>query len=250
MHQRRDKNETVQETPALLLALLLTLAWCLRWRREAAPGALRRVRHPHSVKITYFEQGWTGPEADLDVVAPELAKRTNLTLLYEPMSTPTGDDYTQKLNLMVAANEVPEVFFGGNDAYTRVIYEKLGEAGPLGHRHHRQGLPQPELVYPELQLFQNEKGQNYFLPTQTGRGYENLHEPPHGLFLRQDLLDQLGMETPKTPDEFYTYHGAREELKVIDQKVTGLLLGETWAASRRSTRCSSLQASMRPTASF
>jgi len=215
---------------ALLLALLLTLGLVPALAEEKPP--LERYAEfatPHSVKITYFEQGWTGPEADLDVVAPELAKRTNLTLLYEPMSTPTGDDYTQKLNLMVAANEVPEVFFGGNDAYTRVIYEKLGEAGLLWDIGTIvKDYPQLyELVYPELQLFQNEKGQNYFLPTQTGRGYENLHEPPHGLFLRQDLLDQLGMETPKTPDEFYTYlKRAREELKVNDQKVTGLLLGE------------------------
>ena len=51
---------------ALLLALLLTLGLVPALAEEKPP--LERYAEfatPHSVKITYFEQGWTGPEADL-----------------------------------------------------------------------------------------------------------------------------------------------------------------------------------------
>jgi ABC-type glycerol-3-phosphate transport system substrate-binding protein len=182
-----------------------------------------------SIEITWFEQGWTGPMEGMDIIAPEIEKRTNLKLIYEAMTVPTDNDYRQKLNLMIAAREVPDVFFGGIDTYTRDVYERLGQGGMLWDLapliKDYENLY--ELVYPELNLYQTSDGKNFFVPTQTGRGYENLNEPPHGLHIRQDFLDKLGMKCPETPDELYTYlKRATSELKVNGQQVHGLLFGE------------------------
>lgn len=184
----------------------------------------------HSATITWFEQGWTGLDSSLDIVTPEIEKRTNFLMGYEAMTVPTGDDYTQKLNLMVAADEIPDIFFGGNDAYTRTIYEKLGTNDKIWDLTEiiKDYENLYELLYPELNLFKTkEEGKNYFVPTQTGRGNEVLNEPPHGLFVRKDFLDQLGMDYPRTPEEFKEYlRRCKEEITVNGQPVNGMALGE------------------------
>lgn len=181
------------------------------------------------INITWFEQGWTGPDADLDIITPEIERLTNLKMNYEAMTVPTEQDMIQKLNLMVASNEVPDVFFGGIDAYTREVYEKLGAKGGLwDFSEIIKDYPQLyDLVAPELNLYQVDEGKNFFVPTQTGRGYEVIYEPPHGPFIRQDFLDQLGMEYPTTPDELYTYlKRTTSELEINGQPVKGILFGE------------------------
>jgi putative aldouronate transport system substrate-binding protein len=197
--------------------------------RPALAETWSEFETPRTVKITWFEQGWTGPDASLDLVAPEIARRTNLTLDYEALVVPTGDDYTQRLNLMIASGEVPDVFFGGNDSYTRDIYARLGTSNQIWDL---TDIVQDydhlyELVYPELQLFRAERNRNYFIPTQTGRGNEVLLEAPHGLSVRKDFLDQLGMDFPTTPEELRTYlQRSVAEIRVNGQRVGGLVLGE------------------------
>lgn len=181
------------------------------------------------INITWFEQGWTGPDIDLDIIAPEIERLTNLKMNYEPMTVPTEQDMIQKFNLMVASNEIPDVFFGGIDSYTREIYGKLGEKGGLwDFGEIIKDYPQlHELVEPELDLYKEESGENYFVPTQTGRGYELVYEPPHGPFIRKDFLDKLNMDYPSTPDELFDYlKRATTELEVGGEPVKGILFGE------------------------
>lgn len=183
----------------------------------------------HSVPITFFEMGWTGPEKDKDIIAPEIEKRTNFRIEYVPMTVPTGDDYNQKLNLMVASGDVPDIFFGGIDSYTRTIYEKLGEANLIWDIKEiiKDYKNIYELVKPELILYRTKDKKNYFIPTQTGRGYEVLNEPPNGIFVRKDFLEKLGMDYPKTPEEFKEYlKRSVKEIKVNGKPVIGLLTGE------------------------
>ncbi|MDR1533023.1 MAG: extracellular solute-binding protein, partial [Clostridiales bacterium] len=182
----------------------------------------------HSVDVTWFEQGWTGIDTSIDIITPEIERKTNLWMNYIGLNTPTEDDYNQKLNLMVASNDVPEVFFGGSNAYTRLIYEKLGQAGQiweLGEIVKDYPLLY-DLVEPELNLYRTEDGKNYFIPTQTGRGYEIVNEPPHGLYLRQDFLDMLGMDLPTNAEELYDFLKASKDLVIDGQPVTPFLLGE------------------------
>jgi putative aldouronate transport system substrate-binding protein len=175
----------------------------------------------HEVKIVCMEMGWTGPEKDKDFVTPEIEKRTNFKLNYEPMTLATGDDLNQKLNLMVASGDIPDVFFGQSDAYSRSIYTKLGQSNLIWDilptiKNYKNIY---DLVKPELTLFQEKGGINYFIPTQTGRGNDPIHSAASGLFLRDDLLKKLNMTYPTTPQEVYTYlKRSKEEIKTIDGK--------------------------------
>lgn len=192
-------------------------------------ASYKEFETPRKITITWFEQGWTGPEKELDFVAEEIAKRTNLTLEYVPMTVPTGDDYNQKLNLMIASNDVPDFFFGGSDSYTRSIYEKLGDMDKIWEMTAIiKGYPQLEaLVKPEMTLFKTKSGKNYFIPTQTGRGNELLYEAPHGLFVREDFLNKLGMQYPVTIDELYTYlKRSKDEIKVNGESIIPMVLSE------------------------
>lgn len=215
--------KNVSRLVSLVLALMLCL--CTACAEEPETNYPAFENHDE-ITITWFEQGWTGPEEDLDLVAPAIEEKTNLKMNYEGMTTPTSDSYTQQLNLMVASDSVPDAFFGGIDMYTRQIYQKLGEAGKLWDL---TGMVTEEeyphlyaLIHPELNLYRTENGQNWFLPTQTGRGYENLNEPPHGLHINTTMLEQLGMDYPTTADGFYEYvYRAVNELGA-----DGLLLGE------------------------
>jgi putative aldouronate transport system substrate-binding protein len=174
----------------------------------------------HEAKIVCFEMGWTGPEKDKDFITPEIEKRTNFKLNYEPMTLATGDDLNQKLNLMVASGDIPDVFFGQSDAYSRSIYDKLGQSNRIWDiRPYIENYKNIyELVKPELTLFQT-KDKNYFIPTQTGKGNDAIHSAPSGLFLRDDLLKKLNMPYPTTSEEVYTYlKRCKEEIKTIDGK--------------------------------
>ncbi len=178
------------------------------------------------ISITWFEQGWTGPEEDKDIIAPKIEEITNLKMNYEPMTVPTDDDYTQQLNLMIAGGEIPQAFFGGITAYTREIYQKLGESGQiwdLTEMVDEEKYPHLyALIHPEMELYATKNGQSWFLPTQTGRGYENLNEPPHGIYVSTDYMEELDVDFPTTADKFYTF----VERSVKELGANGLLLGE------------------------
>ena len=218
----------MKKSATRLFALVLALALCASlWGGALAEDAARPEFADHDeIDITWFEQGWTGPDEDLDIIAPAIEEVTNLKMNYEAMTTPTGDDYTQQLNLMVASNAVPDAFFGGIDTYTRQIYQKLGEAGRIWDL---TGMVTEEeypnlyaLIFPELNLYLTDKGQNWFLPTQTGSGYENLNEPPHYIEISTSCLEELGLDFPTTADEFHTY----VYRSVNELGKNGLLIGE------------------------
>ncbi|MDO8685753.1 MAG: extracellular solute-binding protein, partial [Clostridiales bacterium] len=189
----------------------------------------------HAAKTVCFEMGWTGPEKDKDFITPEIEKRTNFLFKYEPMTLSTGDDMKQKLNLMIASKDVPEIFFGGSDPYDRSIFEKLGEAGVIWdvapYIKNYQNIY--NLLKPELILYRTkEKKANYYLPTQTGRGNDLIHNATQGLFVRDDFLKKLNMEYPTTPEEFYTYlKRSKEEIKTVNGKpIIGYVTDENFAA--------------------
>jgi len=227
----------------LVFVLVMGLVSCGKTNTSETPDPTEKKELPelastykefekeNTATITWFEQGWTGPEKEKDIVAPEIFRLTNLKLLYEPMTVPTGDDYVQKLNLMVSANEIPEIFFGGNDDYTRDIYKKLGENGKIWD------LTEVITDYPnlynlvtnELNLYKIEAGKNYFIPTQNGKGYNLVNEAPHGMGIRLDFLEKLGLEYPETPKELQTYlQRAKDEIKINGQGPLGIVLDENF----------------------
>ena len=212
----------------VLLAMLPVALWAGGRTEKAAATTTGTValastwpefaRH-HAVQMACFEQGWTGPEADQDFVTPELEKRTNLLLKYEPVTVMTEEDINQKLNLMVASRDVPEVYFGSADEYSFQMYDKMGEAGLIWNVAELiKGYKNiATLLDPELKYYRHPDGKsNYYIPTQTGRGGDLIHNPPQGMYLRDDLIKKLGMAYPTTPEGLATYlKRCRDEIKTI-----------------------------------
>lgn len=171
----------------------------------------------HKVKVSCVEMGWTGPQKENDIVTPEIAKRTGLEFEYEPITVNTFEDMNQKLNLMIASKEIPDIFMGMADTYTLEVYDRLGTNDliwDIGEK-----IKKYENIYnlvkPELTMYQTDSGANYFLPTQTGKGNDITHTPPGGLHFRTDFLAKLNMEIPTTPEDLYTYlKRCKEELGV------------------------------------
>lgn len=184
----------------------------------------------HTITVQAIEMGWTGPQEDVDFVTPELERRTNLKLVYEPITVSTYDDMNQKLNLMIASKEIPDVYMGLADSYTQEIYQRLGQndmiwdLAPLLSKYENIY----NLVEPELNMYREDSGASYFVPCQTGRGNDVMHTPPGGLHFRTDYLEQLDMEIPTTPEELYTYLvRCRDEIKESNgQTIIPLSFGE------------------------
>lgn len=188
---------------------------------------------PRKVRIVCFEGGWTGPVADKDFVTPEIFKRTNFQLLYEPLTISSADEFKQKLNLMVASREVPPLFLGGGDGYSQQIYDKMGEAGLIWDisEHIKEYKNIYELVKPELLTYaETSDGKAYYVPTQTGRGFDVLHGAVAGVYVREDFLKKLNMDYPETYDDFYLYlKRCKEEIKTVaGQEIIGFTCGENF----------------------
>ena len=178
----------------------------------------------HSAKVVCFEMGWTGPVKGKDFLTPEIAKRTGFTMVYESMITNSQEELNTKLNLMVSSGEVPEIYFGGSDPYSLDVYEKLGQAGFIydAAPYVAKYTSLSTLIKPELIKYRktDTTGQhNWFIPTQTGRGNDLIHNAGGGLYLRKDFLDKLGMEYPTNMDQYLTYlKRCKDEIKTVNGK--------------------------------
>lgn len=187
--------------------------------REALSAKYPEFAKDHTAKVVCFEMGWTGPVKEKDFLTPEIAKRTGFTMQYEPMTTNSQEELNTKLNLMVSSGEVPDIYFGSSDPYSLDVYEKLGQAGfiydiapYLAKYPNISNLVKPELI--KYRRTDTAGVHNWFIPTQTGRGNDLIHNAGGGLYLRKDYLDKLGLAFPKTLDEYLVYlQRCKAELK-------------------------------------
>lgn len=114
-----------------------------------------------------------------------------------------GNVWTEKKNLMLASNDLPDFFFGGGIADT-----DINKYGPLGMIVALDDLLQyaPNAVqmledYPDLKKsLTSPDGKIYTLPFYDEFLPEHI---PDNLFINKTWLDKLGLEIPKTTDEFY-----------------------------------------------
>jgi len=181
----------------------------------------KEFENDSEAKILCFEMGWTGPEKDLDFVTPEIYNRTGFKLIYEPLTLSSGDELNTQMNLMVASNDLPDIFFGGADAYILDIYEKLGQSGKIWDvapiiKDYKNIY---ELLHPELNKFERD-GKNWFIPTQTGRGIDQIYNGRAGVYVREDFMKKLGItEYPDTIEKLETYiRRCVEEIKEVNGK--------------------------------
>lgn len=142
----------------------------------------------------------------------EYEDKTNVNIEWEPVQTGTGLD--EKRNLALASGELPDVFYTTYMPNSDLL--KYGEQGSFLELNDLIEKYMPNLTAileenPEIRKgITHPNGKIYSLPTIYSPDFPSvlIGSKP---WIRQDWLDQLGMEVPETTDEFYEYLKAVKE---------------------------------------
>ncbi|AEB45937.1 MULTISPECIES: extracellular solute-binding protein [Micromonospora] len=129
----------------------------------------------------------------------ELTARTNVTL--DPVAVPLSD-YNQKRSLLIGAGDAPLLI---PKTYPPDVHAYVSSGAILPVSDYLDLMPNLKdkiekwNLKPELDTLRQADGKFYLLP--------GVHEKPwheYSLVVRTDILDELGLEIPKTWDELYT----------------------------------------------
>lgn len=176
--------------------------------------------NPEPLKFT-FHTLVGGPLQDNNEMLQWLKENKNIEIDY--VSDKAGDKIAEKLNLMLAGGEVPDVMEIENYDAALAVVKKMGEAGLV------IAVDDWLQKYPDLikysdpkyndTVFRNKKdGKFYLIPTNYAAN-ELVKKSDVGPIIREDWLKQVGMEAPKTPDELLAVLRAfKEKIPDVDGK--------------------------------
>lgn len=160
------------------------------------------VNEPVTLRMTAF-QTTSGKHYDDYLFFQEAEKTTNVKIDWD--LNPGGSSWAEKKSLMFASGDLPDAFFGHGilDESTEVV--KYGSQGIL--------IPLEELIdqyAPNVKaLFEARPDYKKALTSPDGHIYalptinETYARTKPVLFINQTWLDHLGLEVPKTTEEFY-----------------------------------------------
>ncbi len=188
-------------TAAVLSAvMLLSLTACKDNKTVTKDGAELLGNGKYKIADEYTELSFFYPASKAEdgeyEFMKEAAKYTNV---YAKPSLPKSmSDFNQAFNLMVASNEMPDIVQHYNDAQ----FSKLGAEGafvPLDE--YLDIMPNFKKVLDENPVIKDRitysDGHIYYVPLIPGGKVST------GWVVRQDWMDKLGLEHPKTVDDFY-----------------------------------------------
>ncbi|GAB2693704.1 extracellular solute-binding protein [Paenibacillus thermoaerophilus] len=144
-------------------------------------------------------------DVNADPVAKLLEEKTGYKVKYEALPLENTDD---KLNLLMANKEPIDILKLSGSQYNRLAAQ--GALEPLDDLLQKYG--KTLLAVNEPETFENAKvdGKIYGIPEKHPRGFVG-----SSLAIRQELLDELGLQVPTTIDEFYNLLKAIKEKKGI-----------------------------------
>lgn len=164
-----DKNET-EASPAATAA------------KQPAPLEL-------SIMLPVFKTNY--PKDDSPVAA-ELEKRTNTNIHFEWVP---NSSYTDKFNITLASGKLPTIMYVGDvKSASFVNAAKSGAFWEVGK--YLKDYPNLSGANPVILNNSSVEGKNYGI-------YRSRALGRNGVVYRQDWLDNVGMQTPKTIDDFY-----------------------------------------------
>ncbi|MEG0319786.1 MAG: extracellular solute-binding protein, partial [Niameybacter sp.] len=152
------------------------------------------------VDLTAFAYGEPGGGSWDDYpVFQELAEKTNVFVDFETVS---GDGATEKLNLVLASNKLPDIFFSGLSSSMINKYAGMGLFTPLNDLID-QYAPNIKAVLdarPDIKkAITMPDGNIYSIPAVNAEAGTATTQ----LCINKTWLDKLGLEVPTTTDEFY-----------------------------------------------
>jgi len=151
-----------------------------------------QVSNEGKVSYTMFAHNWQKyDKAEKDSILKTIEDKFNLEL---NLTGAPSDGWIEKLTLMVNANEVPDLFFflPSNPQYK--VWAGLGVLLPLDDLV-KDTKYVKEIFESDQYKTTTVNGEHYFVPLISMQN-------SHAIYYRKDWLDKLGMEEPKTLDEF------------------------------------------------
>ncbi|MGI2295999.1 extracellular solute-binding protein [Paenibacillus sp. GXUN7292] len=176
-------------TVFIMAIVLASVAGCGQGGKEpdkqGSEGSSKEKMTINMMTVSYAGGGW--PE-DHPVIK-EINKKMNIEFKVQWVPS---DTYPQKLNVMAASNEFPDVFF-----IQEAEFNKWRDKGIFMD-------VKPELdKYPNLSVFP-EDGMAIMNPKDKYYGFPYyVTDTRDTLAIRQDWLDKLKLNTPTTVEEFY-----------------------------------------------
>ncbi|MDY3367042.1 extracellular solute-binding protein [Zhenhengia yiwuensis] len=156
------------------------------------------VDQPITLQAFAFGEPGGGDWKDFPVFQA-LNEKTGINVEFQTVS---GDGAEEKLNLTLASNQLPDVFFSGLSDTMINKYAKMGLFLPLEDLIDQYAPNIKALLEerPEVrQAITMPDGHIYAIPAINGNLDGNV---PTKLYLNKTWLDKLGLEVPKTTDEF------------------------------------------------
>ncbi|MGL5675316.1 MAG: extracellular solute-binding protein, partial [Cellulosilyticaceae bacterium] len=152
------------------------------------------------INLTAFAYGEAGRgEWDSYPIFAELAEKTNVNVDFETVS---GDGAAEKLNLVLASNKLPDMFFSGLSSTMITKYADMGLFMPLNDLidNYAPNLKAVLDSRPDIKrAITMPDGNIYSLPAVNAQPGQSTTQ----LCINKTWLDTLGLEIPTTTDEFY-----------------------------------------------
>ncbi|OME77632.1 hypothetical protein BK120_25495 [Paenibacillus sp. FSL A5-0031] len=153
------------------------------------------------VELSVFSWMWEGADAPDSLIYKRLQEKLNIRI--KPI-TSSWNDWEEKLNVMIASGEMPDLFVS-NGIGKPIQYRQWIKEGlilPLSDYADQYPNIQNSLANFEM-IAKTTGGKHYALPiyNESGNNKESING--HNILVRKDWLEKLGLEVPKTIDDFY-----------------------------------------------
>lgn len=184
----------------LSLAMILGLCGC---KKESTGGVAvlptsetKITKEP--TELTLFYIGSEGKKLEELEIWKEIAKRTNVSL--KTISSINASDEATAFNTMMASGDLPDLIIYSD---AKKVMPKYGKEGAFASLNDLIDTYAPNIK----KLIDSNKEVKAHLTASDGQIYfissVNPKLPASGWFVRKDWLDKLGLEVPKTVDEFH-----------------------------------------------
>lgn len=194
---------------------------------EASVGAVPEEKLP-DITIVGFNWGWDSAVEGEDVVGPAIAEDLGYQVTFDLQKVGNYEEVEKRLQMWAAAgmSDWPDLLFTGSSNITRDVIARMGAAGKLIEMNGIiDQMPNvKQAVRYSLPITTNAEGKSYMLP-QNWSDLKAYKIDPNN-WIRADWLQELGLEMPKTVEEYETVLRAfKDNIKGPDGKaVTPLIM--------------------------
>ncbi|MGG1311363.1 extracellular solute-binding protein [Cohnella laeviribosi] len=189
-----------RKTAAVLLALAVSLAMlgaCGKDSGKSAPADAKEAKKPE-ISVSIFDRGEVSAEEgsyESNRWTKWINENAPATVKWIPVPR---NQSQQKLNTLIAAGEAPDLIWEYDRAYISTLASQ-GAIQPIDQYIDKYSTSYKAYLqaHPELKPYLTINGKLYAVASV--RGIDTIAN--HGMWIRQDWLDKLGLKTPTTIDE-------------------------------------------------